>query len=67
MEIPYQKLSEDALKGVIDDFIFREGTDYGHEDFTYEEKFKQVLAKVTSGDVRIYFDPKTESCTLRES
>ena len=37
MKIPQQELSSDALVGVIDAFILREGTDYGPQEYTLEE------------------------------
>ena len=33
LAIPYQQLSADALDGILDEFVTREGTDYG--DYQY--------------------------------
>jgi uncharacterized protein len=65
VEVPVEMLSADALRGVVDSFVLREGTDYGAREFTHEEKVAQVLAALTRGEARIYFDPATESVTLR--
>lgn len=65
MEVPHQLLSADALRGVIEAFVLREGTDYGAREFTHEEKVQQVLDGLTRGEVRILFDPATESVTLQ--
>ena len=45
IEIPPDRLSADALLGVIDEFITREGTDYGHEETSAEAKRAQVRAR----------------------
>jgi uncharacterized protein YheU (UPF0270 family) len=65
MEVPHQLLSPDALRGVIEAFVLREGTDYGTREFTHEEKVQQVLDGLQRGEVQILFDPQTESVTLR--
>jgi len=64
VEIPADALSEDALRGVVEAFVLREGTEYGARDFTLEEKVDQVLAQLRRGEARIVFDPATESVTL---
>lgn len=64
LEVPVESLSEDALNGVIDNFIQREGTDYGVSEIAYETKMQQVRRQIAKGDVKIVFDPNTESVTL---
>ena len=55
MKIPQQQLSAEALLGVVDAFILREGTDYGTQEFTLEEKRQRVLQLLASGDAEIHF------------
>ena len=62
--IPVERLSDDLLQAVIEEFITREGTDYGHQDFSLEQKVAQVKKQIAAGRVQIVFDPQTESCTL---
>ena len=64
MEVPYQLLSAQALRGVIEEFVSREGTDYGQRVYLMEEKITQVLAQLRAGTVRCEFDPATETCTI---
>jgi uncharacterized protein YheU (UPF0270 family) len=64
VEIPVEQLSADALRGVIDDFVLREGTDYGLVEVSLERKREQVLAQLKSGKARVLFDPRTETCTI---
>ena len=60
MKIPQQQLSAQALLGVLDAFILREGTDYGVEEYTLEEKRQRVLETLASGDAEIHFYPENE-------
>ena len=55
MKIPYTELSQEALLGVIDAFILREGTDYGHEEITIDQKRSRVLSMLQSGEAEIVF------------
>lgn len=64
MIIPYQQLSHEALKGLMEEFITREGTDYGHEAPSLAEKVAQVERQLAAGDVVIVFDPASESVSL---
>ena len=55
MKIPYRELSQEALLGVMDAFILREGTDYGHEEITIDQKRSRVLSMLRSGEAEIVF------------
>ena len=62
--VPHTELSADALQGVIDNFILREGTDYGDRTFSHEQKVAQVLRQLERGEARILFDPLDSSVTI---
>lgn len=64
MIIPHQQLSADALQGLIEEFITREGTDYGQDEISLDRKVAQVRRQIDAGDVVIVFDAATESVTL---
>jgi uncharacterized protein YheU (UPF0270 family) len=60
IKIPPQQLSNDALTGVIDAFVLREGTDYGHRDIPIEEKRDRVRKMLASGRAEIHYYPENE-------
>lgn len=64
IEIPFKRLDNDVLTAIIEEFILREGTDYGAQEADFENKVTQVRTQLESGDVLITYDPKTENCTL---
>ena len=64
IEIPVDRLSAEVLNAVIEEFILREGTDYGVQEAGMDNKIAQVHRQLTKGDVLITFDPATENCTL---
>lgn len=64
IKIPHELLSAEALLGVIDEFIGREGTDYGHRDFTIAEKRAALMRALEGGRAIVVFDPVSETTTL---
>jgi uncharacterized protein len=62
--VPHAELSADALRGVVESFILREGTDYGERESTFEGKVAQVLRQLERGEARILFDPASETIDI---
>jgi uncharacterized protein YheU (UPF0270 family) len=62
--VPYTELSDDALRGVIESFVLREGTEYGEKDFTLDQKVQHVLRQLQRNEARIMFDPNTETVQI---
>ncbi|HEX4052288.1 MAG TPA: YheU family protein [Steroidobacteraceae bacterium] len=67
IEIPYSELSAEALRGVVESFVLREGTDYGVRQHSFDEKVAQVMLQLRRGEAQILFDPDTESVTIVSS
>jgi len=64
MLIPYQSLDRDTLHNLIESFILREGTDYGEDEVSLEEKSLKVHQQIENGDVLIIYSELSESVTL---
>jgi hypothetical protein len=62
--VPHTALSPEALRGVIESFVLREGTDYGERDVSHESKVADVLRQLERGDARIMFDPLTQGVSI---
>jgi uncharacterized protein len=62
--IPPSSLSAEALTGVVEEFITREGTDYGLHEHSLEQKRAAVLKQLARGEVVILFDAEAEAVTL---
>ncbi len=62
--IPPASLSPEALQGVIEAFIAREGTDYGEIEWSLAQKVAQLREQLRCGEAVIVFDPLTESCSI---
>jgi uncharacterized protein len=62
--VPHEELSAQALHGVIESFVLREGTDYGEREYSLEQKVAQVRAQLERGQARILFDPQSNTVTI---
>jgi len=62
--IPVHELSEAALRGVVESYIHREGTDYGEVERSLDTKVADVMRQLEEGCAQIVFDPESESITL---
>jgi uncharacterized protein YheU (UPF0270 family) len=59
--VPHRELSSEALRGVVESFVLREGTDYGERESSFESKIADVMLQLERGEAEIVFDPVTES------
>ena len=64
IELQPDQLSPEALRGLVEEFVSREGTDYGPGEWTLDDKVEQVLAQIERGDAKIVFDPELESASI---
>lgn len=64
VELAPDDLSPEALRGLVEEFVTRDGTDYGAVERGVEEKIAQVLAQLRSGEARLVFDPETETANI---
>lgn len=62
--IPIERLAEETLWALIEDFVTREGTDYGQSETAIGTKKEQVLQQLKSGHAGIVYFPGDESFTL---
>ena len=62
--IPVNRLSPEALQGVIEEFISRDGTDYGEIEVSRETRFRQVRQRLERGLAVLIFDDETETTNI---
>ena len=62
--IPYERLSIEALNGLIEEFVTRPGTDTGYTIKTLEQNVDTVKRQLRRGDVFIVFDDDTKTANI---
>ena len=63
MIIPHDQLSDEALSGVIEEFVTRDGTDQTEAS----AKSARVLAGLVAGELVVVFDPESASCNILDA
>ena len=64
MEIPHSQLSDKALRAIIEEFVSREGSEYGPIEFSLEDKVDHVMKQLERGEIVVTFDAASETCNL---
>ena len=64
MIIPPSSLPKDTLNNILEEFITREGTDYGDQELTLKQKLDRLYPQVANGEVLIVFDEALETVQL---
>jgi uncharacterized protein len=62
--IPVNKLSPESLQRVIEEFISRNGTDYGEIESPLETNFRQVKYKLEKGSAVLIYDDGTKTTNI---
>ena len=64
VEISWRDLSTEALDGLIEEFVTRDGTDYGVAERDLASRKRDVQRQLERGEVWIAFDQTTQSVNL---
>ena len=52
------------MRGVLESFVLREGTEYGERDVSLDQKVAQVTKQLQRGEAQIVFDPESETIDI---
>ena len=63
-KIPIDRLSPEALQGVIEEFISRAGTDYGETEVSWDAMFHRVKQNLETGSAVLLYDDETETTNI---
>lgn len=64
IEVPYGQIDPQTLRSMIQEFVSRDGADWGDPGCTLEEKVEQVIRQLKNKKARIVFDQKTETVNI---
>ncbi len=65
MIVPWQQIAPETLTNLIREFVLREGTDYGEQEVTLDEKIDQVKTQLSRGEVMIVYSELHESIDIK--
>ncbi|MFZ5755960.1 MAG: YheU family protein [Pseudomonadota bacterium] len=64
IEVPWQDIAPETLQRLLEEFVSRDGTDYGDQEVPQERKVQQVMAQLRRGLVLVVFDEASESVNV---
>ncbi|MEQ3636739.1 YheU family protein [Alcanivorax sp.] len=64
MIVPWKDLPSDTLNNLLEEFVTRDGTDYGDTEISTATKVTQVRQQLKQEQVFVVFDDTTESVSV---
>ena len=62
--MPYEQLAPEVLRRLIEEFVTRDGTDYGAVERTLGEKVAAVIRQMEAGELAILVDTEDETIDI---
>jgi uncharacterized protein YheU (UPF0270 family) len=62
--IPHQSLEPDTLSAMLEEFVTRDGTDYGEHEADLCLRVRQVRSQLETGKAVIIFDADEETFSI---
>lgn len=64
IEVPYQRLDPETLRNVIQEFVTRDGADWGEVGGALEDKVAQVMQQLRNRKVKVVFELKSQTANI---
>ncbi len=64
VEVPYEQLEPETLQNLIQEFVTRDGNDWGDVDGALENKVGQVMQQLRNRKAIVVFDLKSETANI---
>ena len=62
--VPWRDIDAVTLDNLIEEFVTRDGTDYGEQEIATTTKVEQVRRQLHKGEAAVVFDDVTESIAI---
>jgi len=64
IEIPHDQLDPETLRRLVQEYVSRDGADWGETGGTMEEKVEQVLRQLRNKQVKLVYDLTSQTANL---
>jgi hypothetical protein len=64
VEVPYEQLEAETLRNLIQEFVTRDGNDWGNVDGALEHKVAQVMQQLCNRQATIVFDLQSQTANI---
>ena len=56
VEVPYTAIAPETLRSLVEDFVTRDGTDYGLVEKSLEQKVAGLMRELVRGEAKIFYE-----------
>lgn len=64
MVIPFDKLNPETLNAIIEQFVLAEGTDYGENTYSLEQKVASVRTQLKNGTAILVYSESDDTVNI---
>ena len=64
VEVPHTHLTPEALRSLTEEFVTRDGTDYGPVEKTLAEKVAALMRQLERGEAAILYDAESRTINI---
>jgi uncharacterized protein YheU (UPF0270 family) len=64
VEVPLRRVAADVLRRVAEEFVTRDGTDYGAAEKSLEEKVADVRRQLECGEAAVVYDAESQTINI---
>jgi len=64
IEVPHTDLAPETLRNLAEEFVTRDGTDYGAVEKDLDAKVAGLMRELESGEAKIYFETESGSINI---
>ncbi len=64
VEIPHERLAPETLRNLIQEFVSRDGADWGDAGGAMEDKVAQVMQQLRNRKVKVVYERKSQTANI---
>lgn len=64
IEVPWDQIAADTLQALVEEFVTRDGTDYGEYEIALSSKVSQVVKGIKNKEYVIVYDQEMDSVQI---
>lgn len=64
IEVPWERLAPETLRSLVQEFVTRDGADWGEAGGALKEKVAQVMRQLRSRQAMVVFDLKSQTANI---
>lgn len=64
VEVPYERLAPETLRNLIQEFVTRDGVDWGEAGGALEDKVSRVMQQLRSRKIKVVFELKSQTANI---